>query len=97
MRNRPALPEDVAGPAGAVSKAIAGENLQRAAALLTACTERFTARARTPDEFQHYIQWLREQKAAVTSVREHAALRLSAINATQYGRAGSQATWSIDA
>ena len=74
MPNKPALPEDIAGPASAASEAIAAEDLQRAATLLTACTERFTARARTPDDFKHYIQWLRERKAAVTSAREHVAL-----------------------
>jgi hypothetical protein len=97
MPNNPTLPEDVAGEAAAICDAIASENVQHAAALLADCTKKFTLRSRTAGEFQHYIQWLRDQQAAARSGREHIALRLSATNLSKYGRGSSQATWSIDA
>ena len=97
MKAKADLPQDLAGHASAVSRAIAMEDLHNAAALVTACTKKFTACQRTPDEVQHYLEWLRQTQASVRQCREHLSLRFSAVNASQYGRPTAEATWSIDA
>lgn len=96
MTDKPRLPDDVIPLASAVVDAIAGEDLQRAAALLKACATKFTTGQRTVDEIEHYLQWLRETRAAARRCREHLALRFSSTNASHYRRATSEVTWSLD-
>jgi hypothetical protein len=97
MRSRPHLPNDVIPHARAVVSAIAAEDLQQAAVLLTACTKKFTTTQRTTEEIEHYTEWLRETRAAARRCREHLALRLTSINASPYGRTTFENTWSVDA
>jgi hypothetical protein len=97
MRNRPRLPDDMIPHANAVVDAIASEDLQQAAVLLKACIKTFTNGQRSTVEINHYVEWLRQTRAAARLCREHLALRLSSINGSPYHRTTSEATWSIDA
>jgi hypothetical protein len=97
MPNSSGLSGDLLGPAAAISAAIAGEDFQRAAHLLTHMLEIFNMYRRNAAETEQYTRWLVEQHAAAKRLREHVAVRLAAVNASRYGRAASEATWSFSA